>query len=205
VPEESPAQYVRELRLWIGGDSRVPEMFFEYAPWFTGVDRMRLLHAGPPSSPRPLFRRLPLFRTLPQSITSLTLDSAGVVTLVQVRDILAQLPNLDDLSLSGPLVAMDRRELPGIGAALRGRFGGKLLLHGEDVDDDISNMLLEIPSGLRFSEVRICCPHEHFFPAVRLAEACGESLVKLSYMDPSLGRSNSFPLSGWFRCVNHQR
>jgi len=61
----------------------------------------------------------------------------SVINLVQVRDVMAQLPNLDNLSLSGSLVTVDRRALSGIGTVLKGRFGGKLIICGEYyVDED---------------------------------------------------------------------
>jgi len=43
------------------------------------------------------------------------------------------------------------------------------------------NMLLEIPTGLRFTEVEIRCFYECFSSAVRLVEACAKTLVKLSH------------------------
>ena len=76
-----------------------------------------------------------------------------MVTLVQIRDVIAQLPNLDNLELSGFLVAVSRRDLPGIGTVARGRFGGRLMLSGHYAHKDTINMLLEVPSGLRFTEV----------------------------------------------------
>ena len=177
APEESPAHYVRELRVWIGGDSRVPEKFFEYIRWFTGVDRLCLLgHGGPPPSLGPSFWRLP------QSTTSLSIDT-DVVPLIQLRDIVAQLPNLDDLSLTGSLVVMDGSGLPEIGAVLRGRFGGKLPPYREYIDNDVNNMLSEIPSGLRFTEVWTFCTRDRLPRAIRLAEACGDNIVRLSHTD----------------------
>jgi len=175
VSGESPARYVRHLRIWIGGDSGVPERFFEHTSQFTGAERVSLLgHSGLPCPLRPSFWRLP------QSVTSLTIETS-VVTLVQVRDIMAQLPNLDELLLSGPLATADRRGLPGIGTVLKGKFGGKLSLIDGHADEGVINMLLEIPSGLCFTEVRIHCTHERLLPAVRLAEACSKSLMKLLY------------------------
>jgi len=175
VPKEGPAHRVREIRAWIGFGGTTPEKFFEYLPWFTNVDRISFLGYGG----GPLLRGPSSWR-LPKSITSLTIDT-GVVTLVQVRDIMAQLPNLDDLSLSGSFAAVHRRELLGIGTDLRGRFGGKLMLWGQYADEDTINMLLEIPSRLRFTEVRIYCARERLLSAVRLVEACCKTLVKLSH------------------------
>jgi len=181
VREESPAHHVRDLRLQIGLDARIPEKFFESFPWFTGVDRMSFLgYGGFPlgyGGFSPL--REPSFWKLPRSVTSLTV-STSVVTLVQVRDIMAQLPNLDELALSGTLVDVDRRKLLGIGTVLQGRFGGRLILRDACVNEDAINMLLDIPSGLRFSELEMHCTHNRLpSSAVRLAEACRKTLVKM--------------------------
>ena len=187
VPDESPAHHVRDLRVWINGNRCcVPEKFFEYTPQFTGAERMELVgHMGPMLLLRPSYWKLP------QSITSLTINT-NAVTLVQVRDIMAQLSNLDDLSLYGSLVAADRREFPGIGTVLTGRFGGQLTLEDEYVGEDVVNMLLDIPSGLRFTEVRIHCMTGHLPSAVPLAEACCTTLVKLSYSVASKCESHPF-------------
>ena len=187
VPEESPARHVRNLNVWIGGYRRVDGGFFEYTPWFTNADSLLLVgHMGPPSSLRPSLWKLP------RSITSLAIESS-VVTLVQIRDIMAQLPNLDHLTLWGALVTVDRRELSGIGAVVRGRFGGILRMADEYVDEDFVNMLLEIPSGLRFTEVWIHCIRKGLPSAVRLAEACRETVVKLTHSVTNYSKSH--PLS----------
>ena len=146
LPEESPACLVKDLHVGIGWNDPVPDKFFEYTPWFTNMEKISLLgHMAPPSSLRPSSWKLP------RSITSLTVN-ASVFTLVQVRDVMAQLPNLDDLTLMSSFVKVDRRELQGIGSVVKGRFRGKLKLCGEFVGEDVANMLLEIPSGLRFTE-----------------------------------------------------
>jgi len=175
VPEESPARYVRDLQVQIGWGDPVPGGFFEYVPRFTDVKGISLLgHMAPPSSLGPSSWKLP------QSITSLTINSS-VFTLVQIRDVMAQLPNLDNLTLMSSFVEVDRRELRGIGTVVKGRFGGKLKLCGEYVGKEVANMLLEIPSGLHFTEAIIHCTPECLPSAVRLAEACCKTLVKLSY------------------------
>ena len=175
VPEESPARYVRDLHVGIGWSDPVPDKFFECTPQFTNVERISLLgHMAPPSSLRPSSWKLPRF------ITSLTVN-ASVFTLVQVRDVMTQLPNLNDLTLMGSFVKVDRRELPGIGKVVKGRFGGKLKLCGEYAGEDAANMLLEIPSGLHFTEVLIHHTPDYLPSAVRLAEACCKTVVKLSY------------------------
>ena len=181
VREDSPAHHVRDIRLEIGQTARIPERFFECIPWFADVDKMTSSgHGGGPlgyggysSWPEPSFWKLP------RSVTSLSIKT-DAVTLMHARDIMAQLPNLDDLVISYSLSEVDRGKLPGIGTVLKGRFGGRLILH--DAGEDVVNMLLEIPSGLHFAGLEIHCTGDRF-PcwAVRVAEACCKTLVKLSY------------------------
>lgn len=85
-----PAHYTRDLRLSIGGYYGLPKGFSACAPWLTDVERVTLLGNG---------RWMPTFWRLPQSITSLIMKT-DASNLEQVRGILAQLPNLDDLPLS---------------------------------------------------------------------------------------------------------
>ena len=186
IPEESPARHVRDLRLTFGAYRRAPEKFFEYTLWFTNMEKITLFGHGE-SQPS----RIPSYARLPQSVTSLAIYT-HTISLVQIRDIMVQLPNLDDLSLSGSLVAADRNTSPGIGAALRGRFGGQLRLLEECADTDVINMLLEVPTGLRFVEVQIHGTYEHLSSAAGLAEACGNTLVKLSYVITIHGKSFLF-------------
>ena len=176
VPEESPAYYVREIHLSIGRHDSGPEGFFGYTPWFMNVERVTLLvdERFQPFS-------IPPFWRLPQSVTSLTISTDAATRLIHIRNIVAQLPKLDDLSLSGSLVAVERRTLLGIGTALGGRFSGKLRLLKGYASPGVVDMLLEIPTGLRFTEVQIRSMHECHLSTVRLAEACSETLVKLSY------------------------
>jgi len=177
VPGQSPAHHVRDLRIQIQGPNCVPEAFFEHIPWFTNAERVTLLGQEGKSPP---FRKPTLWR-LPPSTTSLTIDT-GQVALMEIRNIMAHLPSLDDLSLSGVLVPLHKVELLGIGKALGGRFGGKLALRAACYENiDIINMLLEVPTGLRFTEVEIRCLCECFPSAVKLVEACGKTLVKLSH------------------------
>jgi len=174
VPEESPAHRVRDLRVWIG-ESPVPEEFFEYTPWFRNVEKVSLLGYGWVQP----YRRC-LFWRLPQSTTSLTIDT-NVITLVQVWDVLMQLPNLDDLSLSGSLAPADMEVLPGVGKTMRGNFGGRLLLRGGYACENIINILLGVQSGLHFTEVQVDCTRDCLPSVVRLAEACDKTLMKLSH------------------------
>ena len=129
---------------------------------------------------------------LPRSVTSLTIDTA-MVTILQVRDIMLQLPNLDDLVLTSDFLA--DRKFPGIRTVPKGKFSGRLLLGGEWVGEDVINMLLEIPSGLRYAKLDIYCTDGPLpSSAVRLAEACCKTLVELSHTVQCMSR----PFSGWF-------
>ena len=175
VPERSPACYVRDLRFLAEGSDTIFELkFFEHVPWFTNAEKMSLSGDG-----HLRLMRFPLSCGLPQSVASLTIDG-GAVFLGHIRGIMAQLPNLNDLSLAGNIVPGDRRALLGIGKVLRGRFGGKLRLHRGRSYEDTVNMMLEIPTGLHFTEVEIRakygCPS-----AMRLAEACSKTLTRLTY------------------------
>jgi len=193
-PEQggSPAHYVRDLCLEIGQDPRIPEKFFKCISWFTGVDKMSFLGRGGIQLGYGGFSPLrePSFWNVPRSVTSLTINT-GAVTLVQVRDIMAQLPNLDNLAVSGSLANVDRRKLLGIGTVLKGRFGGRLILRGTCDGGDIVNMLLEVPSGLHFTELEIYCSQDYLPSAVRLAEACCKTIVKLSHTVNLNCKSNS--------------
>jgi len=183
-PEESPAHHVRDLSIWIGGPNCVPEEFFEHHVVYEGGERDFVGARGgvPPF-------RLSLWK-LPQSVTSFTIQTS-VVTLVQIRDIMAQLPNLNDLSLSGTHIRVDGSALLGVGTTLRGKFGGQLLLNGGWVDmKDATNMLLEIPTGLHFTGVQIYATRERLLSTVRLAEACSKTLVKLLYSVALHGKSH---------------
>ena len=114
VPEESPTRHVSGLRFTLGGYYGAPEGLCKYTLRFPDVEKMNLLgHRGF----RPLW--IPSFVRLPQSVTSLT------SILVRVRNIILQLPNLDDLLLSGSFIEVECT-FPGMGAMLRGRFGGQL-------------------------------------------------------------------------------
>ena len=176
VPAESPAHYARDLLFSIGGDFGVPEEIFEHTPWFMNVERVIFLRDR---GSQPLHWQVTQFWRLPRSVTSLAVN--GDMVFLQIRDIMAQLPNLDNLELLGSILGTGVKPSPGIGTALRGRFGGKLRLHGRYVNEDITNMLLEVPTGLHFTEVRIHAIRERLLSTVRLAEMCAETLVKLSY------------------------
>jgi len=104
-------------------------------------------------------------------------------------DIMVQLPNLDDLRLYGSVAG---RGVPlGIGIALRGRFGGRLQLADGPSNEDVINMLLEIPTGLHFTEVQISWAYKSLLSTLRLTGACGKNLVKLLYSAFAYGMSHS--------------
>lgn len=177
VPEEGPASHIRDLRVWIGGQNEncVPEIFFPIHPWFTNAESVALLGYGGVSP-----SRVPSLWTLPQSVTSLIIMTS-VFAFRQVWDIMTRLPNLDDPTIVGSLIAVDKGMSPGIGTTLKGGFGGRLVLSKECVDEDDVNMLLEIPTRLHFTHMGINGTLECFLSTMRLAEVYGKTLVGLSY------------------------
>ena len=179
VPKESPAHYVKDLRFSLGGHYGAPEKFSKHTPWFTNVEKMALtMNTTSPAS------RTSFPARLPQSVTSLTIKAGGSgVGLVQMRDIMARLPNLNDLILSGPFVvrSKSKKRLPGLGATLRGRFGGELQIRNGYTDEHIVNMLLEIPAGLHFTKLHVHADRACLLQTVRLAEACCKTLVNLLF------------------------
>ena len=149
VPEESPAYHVKDLRFSLGGRCGAPEEFFKHTPWFTNAEKMTV--TGNVMFPS---LGIPLFARLPQSVTSLAIE-AGKIDLMQMRDIMVHLPNLNDLVLSGTVVVRFRKLLPGLGTVLMGRFGGELRIWNGRTDEDFVNMLLEVPTGLHFTKLHI--------------------------------------------------
>ena len=125
VLEESPAHYVRALRISIEGINWFPDEFLEHAPRFTNVRKLSLF-----GGEDCLVSRLPSLWRLPESVTSLTIIASNGVSLVPILDIMARLPNLDDLSLRSFVIPADTSALPVIGMVPRGRFGGKLVSTG---------------------------------------------------------------------------
>ena len=148
VPEESPAHHVRDVHLSGTWDGAATDQFFEHIR-FMNVEGVALFGLGAFQQPW-----IPLLRELSPSVISLTL-CAERVTLAQIRDAMVQLSNLDNVWLSGSLAVMDRGTLLGVGTVLRGRFGGHLRLPEGLAHEDVINMLLEVPTGLHFTSMRI--------------------------------------------------
>ena len=192
VPQESPAHYVKDLRLLLGGRYGAPEKFSKHTPWFTNVERM-VLTMDTTSLPRRIFSPA----RLPQSVTSLTIRAGGPgVDLVQMREIIAHLPNLNDLILSGCFIVRPtfKQLLPGLGTGLRGRFGGELQIRDGYTNEYIVNMLLEVPAGLHFTKLHIHADRACLLQTVRLAEACCKTLVNLLFSCAiHLGKSSPLP------------
>ena len=188
APEKSPAYYVKELRFWSPGwRFGAPETFFDYIPWFTNAT---LISWRGEAELRPFLRILSL-GSLSQSVTSLTVEMS-TISVLQIRDVIARLHNLDDLKLTGSLVALDDGfRLRELGLPLRGKFRGQLTLLKEHVDGDIVDMLLDIPTGLHFTELHIHGAKQNLYSAVRLSEACGKNLTKLTYALDDYGKSTS--------------
>jgi len=116
---------------------------------------------------------------------------------------MAHLPNLDDLILSGPFVvrSKSKKRLPGLGAGLRGRFGGELQIRNGRIDEYIVNMLLEVPTGLHFTKLHVHGGPVCLLQTVRLAEACCKTLVNLFFSCAIYsGKSSPLPISWshWF-------
>ena len=179
VPQESPAHYVKDLRFLLGGHYGAPEKFSKHTPWFTNVEKLALTMNTTSSSSRTSFPA-----RLPQSVTSLTIKAGGSgVDLMQMRDIMARLPNLNDLKISGPFVvgSKPKKRLPGLGAGLRGKFGGELQIRNGYTDEYIVNMLLEVPTRLHFTKIYIYADCPCLLPTVRLAGACCKTLVNLLF------------------------
>ena len=197
VPEKGPARYVRDLRFSLKAYYGAPEAFFEHILWFKKVERVTLQGSG---QFQPLWT--PPFVRLPQSTTSLTVNTDNI-PLAKIRNVMVQLPNLNDLWLSGSPVEVGKNTPPGMGKALRGRFGGQLRLLKGHADMNFMNMLLEVPTGLHFTELQIRGPRECLVSIVRLAEACSRTLVKLlytisSYTIFSYGKFHPFSRSSLF-------
>ena len=177
LPGQSPAHHVRDLRFLSGSYFDAHRGFAEHVPSFKNVEKVSLLGYGGWET---LCQILSLWR-FPQSVTSLVMN-AGSINVLQIRNTLAQLPNLNDLSLSGSIIMMSGDgSMRGIGTVLKGNFGGQLRLLGRHATKDVMNMLLEIPTGLHFTEVDILSTYECLVSTVRLTERCGKNLVKLTY------------------------
>jgi len=196
-PEESPARHVRHLRIQIGGLRFVPKTFFGCIPWFTNAEKIFLLGPEPGDMPQV---QIPSPWSPSQSVTSLTIET-DMFTLKEIRDFMAALPNLDDLSLSGYL-GMDE-----IGTSLAGGtgLGGKLVLRNvRHATMSVMGMLLEAPTGLRFTEVEIHSTRGCLLSVIRLVEACCKTLVKLSYTVSFPGKFHYFSWSSWWQCAKYR-
>jgi len=169
VPEESPAHLVRDLRFQIGGSDYAPLAggFFECIQWFASVERVTI------SAPQGPSLYMSHHWRLPQSATSLTIG-VDSITLAQILSIVGELPNLDELSLSGTCI-LNSLLPPETGADPR---GGRLRRVGGHADKGLMKAP-EIPTGLRFA-MKIRCTRNSLLPTVVLAEACSKTLVKLS-------------------------
>ena len=186
VQVQSPAHHVRNLSLSLDGHYYAPDEFLKRIHGFINVQKMAVLHDGGSK----LWWMLSS-RGLPQSVTSLTINLTDSITALQIREFLVQLPNLNDLSLSGSSRIMDKDRLQGIGAHLRGKLCGRLHLQWLP-DMHVVDMLLDIPTGLRFTEVNISAMHDCLPSIIRLVEACGTTLVKLSCSIDDFGKFRLF-------------
>lgn len=169
-PSTSPAPYAREMRIHIS--SEAPMRLSEYMPYFSHVRDLTLI--GGRCENRDWILSL---GQLPPSIRSLTMKFASI-TNAQVFEIMEQLPNLDDLSLSafkGAGLTLEAGEI------LKGRYNGKLdLLLMDDFHAGIVRSLLNAPEGLGFRSIKALCNTEDDFPVyVDLVASCQDTLVDL--------------------------
>ena len=95
---------------------------------------------------------------------------------------------MDDLTLMGSLVLVDGGELSGIETVV----GERKLKLCDFIGEDVINMLLKIPSGPRFTEVLTHLTCECLPLAVRLAEACCKTIMKLTHSPACQGESQPF-------------
>ena len=175
APEQSPGHHVKRVHITPRETDHVLPKIIER---FHGFPKLKTISVG--RDGRRCTSWTSQFVGLPQFVTSLRLTEDSI-TLWQIRDVISQLPNLDDLYLSGVIPVTDRNAVQGMGTTLTARFGGRLefcSINPGCSDTDIVNMLLEVPTGLHFKDVhsRACLSS-----TVRVVEACSKTLVKLVY------------------------
>ena len=115
MSEWSPAHHVRDLHFSLGGQYRVPDEFLGVAQWFTNLRKLTV------SGKDVLLRAVGARRVIarfqePQPLAPNTVTA----TLLQVRDFMKHIPNLNDLTLVGSFGTMGRSSSQGIGTVLRG-------------------------------------------------------------------------------------
>jgi len=206
VPEKSPAHYVKDLCLSFGGHYGARNEFFKHIPWFTNAEKMAVTMGVTLAS-----FGTSLFTRLPQSLTLLSIKGTAwdEIDLVQMRDTMVHLPNLNHLILSGAVVARSefRKLLPGLGAVLRGRLGGELRFR--DSNRHFMVMLLEVPTGLHSTKIHIHADCVRHLRTVGLVEACCKTLVQFSYLCiMRLGQSHPFRspcLTNWVLALFPER
>ena len=184
VPEESPAYYVKDLRFSLGAHFGGPKEFVEHTPWFTNAEKLTVTVD---TAFRPI--DIPFFARLPQSPTSLTMEALSCQNeFVHMLDVMAQLPNLENVTVSGNFVVRVGKPRPA--TAPRGRFGGELRIRNGQTEKSFVNLLLEVPTGLHFTKIHVHPDCACLLQTVRLVEACCETLVELTYMGSILGKSS---------------
>ena len=175
VQEHSPGRHVRRVDINLEKSDPVLHKIIER---FHGFQKLKTITVRGARNGCTL--RMSQFVGLPKFVTSLRLMEDSI-TLSQIRDVISQLPNLDDLHLAGAIPVTDRNVVRGIGTTLTAKFGGCFQLIGVGPgcsDTDIVNMLLEVPTGLHFKDVHSwAC----LSSTVRIVEACSKTLVKLLY------------------------
>jgi len=158
------------MRIHLASDT--PIQLTEYMPYFSNVLDLTLV--GGRCETREWISSI---GRLPTSIRSLTMKFVSV-TNAQVLEIMGQLPNLNDLSLS---TVKGGGSPAGVGEILRGRYSGKLeLLLKEDFHASIARSLLETSEGLGFKSIKAFSNTEDDFPVYAdLVNACRDTLADL--------------------------
>ncbi|KAF9781854.1 hypothetical protein BJ322DRAFT_1023172 [Thelephora terrestris] len=168
VPERSPAHHARELNLLLEGYSYVPHEFFKRIQSFTNVKTVTM-SGGRDKDWWRIYSSGGLPQSLDRPLANLE-HHAAATQLEQLFVIWA--------SSHGGAAGCRYGENSGGG----GKFRGRLQLYElERCYTSVVNTLLEVPTGLRFTELDIRASHKYFLSTVSLAEACGESLMRLSY------------------------
>ena len=183
--EHSPAGHVRDLSFcYIQPD--VPIHFADRMPYFSNVQNLILIGRA---ALDPGF--ISALGQLPLSIRSVDITFSKILN-AHIMSVMQQLPNLDNLSLlsqewGGPIP-------PGTGKLIQCRLNGKLRLRRQLAHHDLLNTLMEIPTGLQFTEVEIRDARMNCLPAtLKLLGTCHDTLTKLHFSTLVQGDSSAYP------------
>ncbi|KAF9651761.1 hypothetical protein BDM02DRAFT_545651 [Thelephora ganbajun] len=192
-PEDSPAGHVRDLSFCFI-EPEVPIDFADRIPYFSNVQKLALIGRV---ATDPGF--ISVLGQLPPSTRSVDITFSKVIN-ANVISVIRQLPNLDNLSLmstewGGPIP-------PGTGELIKSRLSGRLRLRRQFAHRDILNTLMEVPTGLRFTEVEIRDARMDCFTAtLDLVKACQDTLTRLHFSTLVLGKYSADQSLDFSRCT----